>query len=114
MDAPTAGAVVLVRFPFSDLSQTKLRPALVLADAGRGDVILCQVTSQRYGDASAVELTSDSFASGSLRLTSYARPAKLFTANQSLISSQVGTLKLEARQRIVQAVIGLLDPGRGP
>ena len=37
MGTPTAGSVVLVRFPFSDLSQTKLRPAVVLADAGRGD-----------------------------------------------------------------------------
>jgi mRNA interferase MazF len=35
--APAPGAVVVVRFPFSDLSQTKLRPAVVLADAGRGD-----------------------------------------------------------------------------
>jgi hypothetical protein len=32
-----AGQVVIVHFPFSDLSQSKLRPALVLADAGRGD-----------------------------------------------------------------------------
>ena len=41
-----AGAVVLVRFPFSDLSKTKLRPAVVLANVGRGDRILCQVTSK--------------------------------------------------------------------
>jgi mRNA interferase MazF len=40
MVTPTAGAIVLVRFPFSDLSQAKLRPAVVLADAGRGDWIL--------------------------------------------------------------------------
>lgn len=33
MVAPTAGAVVLVSFPFSDLSQAKLRPAVLLADA---------------------------------------------------------------------------------
>ncbi len=32
-----AGKVVLVRFPFSDLSESKLRPAIVLAGAGRGD-----------------------------------------------------------------------------
>jgi mRNA interferase MazF len=44
MVTPAAGAVVLVRFPFSDLSQTKLRPAVVRADAGRGDWVLCQVT----------------------------------------------------------------------
>ncbi len=40
MVAPSVRAVVLVRFPFSDLSSTKLRPALVLADAGRGDWVL--------------------------------------------------------------------------
>jgi len=56
--APAAGAVVLVRFPFSDLSQTKLRPAVVLADVQRGDFILCQVTSKPYGDATAIELRS--------------------------------------------------------
>lgn len=34
MEAPARGAVVLVRFPLSDLSRSKLRPAVVLADAG--------------------------------------------------------------------------------
>jgi mRNA interferase MazF len=33
---PAAGTVVLVPFPFSDLSQVKLRPAVVLAEVGRG------------------------------------------------------------------------------
>jgi len=41
MVPPSAGSVVLVPFPFSDRSRSKLRPALVLADAGRGDWILC-------------------------------------------------------------------------
>ena len=45
MVAPSAGGLVLVPFPFSDLSQAKLRPAAALAEAGRGDWILCQVTS---------------------------------------------------------------------
>ena len=35
MVSPAAGKVVLVRFPFSDLSQSKLRPAVILADADR-------------------------------------------------------------------------------
>ncbi len=45
MVAPSVGAVVLVPFPFSDLSASKLRPAIVLDEAGRGDWVLCQVTS---------------------------------------------------------------------
>jgi mRNA interferase MazF len=103
---------VLVRFPFSDLSQTKLRPAVVLADAGRGDHILCQITSKPYGDTSAIELDDRAFASGSLRVLSYARPAKLFTANENLIASQVGSLKAETLRRITHAVTEILEAGK--
>ena len=63
-DGQLPGAVVLVRFPFSDLSKSKLRPAVVLADAGRGDRVLCQITSKPYGDARAVQLEQLAFASG--------------------------------------------------
>ena len=111
MVTPTAGAVVLVRFPFSDLSQTKLRPAVVLADAGRGDWILCQVTSKPYGDTRAIRLEDTSFSAGSLRVLSYARPGKLFTANRDLIVSEVATLKPPSLMQVVDAVVGLLRAG---
>jgi mRNA interferase MazF len=74
---PTVGAVVLVPFPFSDVSQAKLRPAVVLADAERGDWILSQITSNPFGDAKAISLTADDFGHGVLRNVSYARPGKL-------------------------------------
>jgi mRNA interferase MazF len=108
---PAAGAVVLVPFPFSDLSQAKLRPAVVLADAGRGDWILCQVTSNRYGDDRAIQLVDASFASGSLRVTSYARPGKLFTANRDLMVAQVGSLKPELFKAVIEAVVEVLRTG---
>ncbi|MGH2543890.1 MAG: MazF family transcriptional regulator [Ardenticatenaceae bacterium] len=95
-------------FPFSDLSQAKLRPAVALADAGRGDWILCQITSNPYGDAKAITLEDTSFAEGSLRLRSYARPAKLFTANDGLFVAQVGTLRNEAFNQIIEATIEIL------
>ena len=114
MVAPAAGAVVLVRFPFSDLSQTKLRPAVVLADVGRGDCILCQITSKPYGDASSIEFDNDAFAPGSLRVVSYARPTKLFTANQNLITSQVANLKPDALRRIAHAVAKIVTAGKLP
>ena len=113
MAAPEPGAVVPVRFPFSDLSQTKLRPAAVLADAGRGDWILCQVTSKPYGDARAIQLEEASFAVGSLRVMSYARPGKLFTASQGLIVAEVGKLKPGPFRQITDAVVILLRTGSG-
>ena len=67
MVTPAARAVVSVLFPFSDLSQAKLRPAVILAEVGRDDWILCQVTSKPYGDRRAITLTDANFASGSKR-----------------------------------------------
>lgn len=108
MGVPAAGTVVLIPFPFSDLSRSKLRPAIVLAAADRDDLILCQVTSNPYADESAVELTSADFDSGSLQRTSYARPGKLFTANSTLIVGNAGLLKAATADRIIEAVVAIL------
>lgn len=81
MVTPATGEVVLVPFPFSDLSQSKVRPAVCLADAGRGDWVLCQVTSRSYGDPMAIPLEAADFASGGLLVASFARPGKRFTAH---------------------------------
>jgi mRNA interferase MazF len=102
---------VLVRFPFSDLSQSKLRPAIVLADAGRGDWILCQVTSNPYSDTRAIMLSDESFRQGGLQRTSYARPAKLFTANHELMMAEVGVLTVEALRQVINAVVEVLHSG---
>jgi mRNA interferase MazF len=106
-----AGAIVLLPFPFSDLTQAKLRPAVALTSAGRGDWILCQVTSNPYGDADAIGLTPESFLTGSLRVRSYARPLKLFTANARLVVGQAGLLRTEVRRQIADVLIARLLQG---
>ncbi|MCB0175814.1 MAG: type II toxin-antitoxin system PemK/MazF family toxin [Anaerolineae bacterium] len=114
MVSPSAGTVVLIPFPFSDLSKSKLRPAVVLADVGRDDWILCQVTSNPYSDKRAIELLDTSFATGSLVVTSYARPGKLFTANQSLMVGEVGHLNPTSFNQIIEAVITILRASLAP
>lgn len=111
MGTPSVGGVVLVPFPFSDLSQSKLRPALVLAASGQGDFILCQLTSNSYADPLAIEIANGDLRRGSLHRTSFARPGKLFTANDSLIVREVGVLKPAMQNRVVEAVVQIL---RGP
>ncbi len=49
-----AGQVVIVHIPFSDLTASKVPPAVVLSEAGHGDWILCQITSKSYGDTRAI------------------------------------------------------------
>jgi mRNA interferase MazF len=110
MGSFAAGSVVLVRFPFSDLSQFKLRPAVVLADCSRGDWLLCQITSNPYSDSQAVQLVDSDFRTGSLRVTSYARPLKLFTAHQTLIATGIGVLHEASLNRITDSVVNFLQP----
>lgn len=105
------GTVVFVRFPFSDLSSSKLRPAVVLAHAGGTDWVLCQVTSNPYGDPIAVAITPSSFQSGGLGRESFARPGKLFTASQSLAIRAAGSLAPAAHRDLVSRVVALLQSG---
>ncbi len=111
MGAFAVRQVVLLPFPYSDLSAQKLRPALVLADAGRGDWVLCQITSNPYSDSTAIELNDTDFEHGNLQRVSYARPNKLFTANESLFRRPAGQLGAAAHARVVQAIIAMLGAG---
>lgn len=108
MVIPSAGDIVVLPFPFSDLSDNKIRPAVVLARANKSDWILCQITSNPYGDAQAIVIELTDFKSGMLKLQSYARPSKLFTANESLIVAIEGTLKPEKLTEIPEAIIDIL------
>ncbi len=114
MVTPAAGEVVLVPFPFSDLSQSKVRPVVCLADAGRGDWVLCQVTSSPYGDPAAIPLDAPDFASGGLLVASFARPGKLFTAHAGLMVRLVGVLTPATFARVLSAVVALLQPPASP
>jgi mRNA interferase MazF len=103
-----AGQVVLLSFPFSNLSRSKYRPAVVLARAGQEDWIVCQITSNPQADPSSLSLAPMDFASGGLHHTSYARPAKLFTAHDSLMVSIVGVLKPAPFAAIRTAVVDVI------
>jgi mRNA interferase MazF len=103
--------VILLPFPFSDLSASELRPALLLAPAGKGDWVLCQITSKPYADPDAVMLEAADFAEGSLQLTSYARPGKLFTANASLFQRSTGLLHAAAHTKVVDVIVRMLRAG---
>jgi mRNA interferase MazF len=109
MGIPSAGDIVVLPFPFSDLTTNKVRPAVVLARANKSDWILCQITSNPYGDAQAIVIDTTDFKTGMLRLKSYARPSKLFTANESLIIGIEGSLKPEKLLEIRNAIIKILS-----
>ena len=101
-------SIVVIPFPFSDLSGSKLRPAVVLAETGHNDWLLCQITSNPYIDSTAIRLTNDNLTKGSLSKISFARPMKLFTANANLIEKRIAILDDETFSTILTATIASL------
>lgn len=102
-------SIVVVPFPFSDLSAMKLRPAVVLAETGHGDWLLCQITSNPYIDSDAVRLTNAELERGSLQTVSFARPLKLFTANADLIAKRIAILNSRSFSAILTVTINALQ-----
>ena len=113
MGAFAAGQVVVLPFPFSDLTQSKYRPALLIANASRGDWIACQSTSNPYADTRAVQVAEQDFISSGLRRESFARPGKLFTANEALFASIAGQLRADRLADVRHAVVEIVQGGIG-
>lgn len=109
MGAFVSGDVVVVPFPFSDLSATKRRPALVLVDLSGDDVILCQITSQVTRDAYAIPLLDSDFTEGGLRQASFIRPNRLFTADSALILYRAGRISDAKRTEVAAALVALFQ-----
>ena len=96
------GDVVVVPFPFSDLTQSKRRPALVIAELTGKDVILCQITSQWINDEYAILINEKDFDEGNLNQRSHIRPNRIFTADSSIILYSVGHLKKKMIDDVVE------------
>jgi len=92
MERFVSGDIVVVNFPFSDLTESKKRPALVLKNIAGTDLILCQVTSNSYQSSEEVIITNDFLLEGKLKKPSYVRFTKLFTADESLIQYKLGNV----------------------
>lgn len=94
----TKGKVVLVPFPFDDLSGTKARPAICLTDpiGPHRHVVLAFITSRAQAELLDTDFVLDSthpdFAATGLRVSSTLRLHRLMTATTSLIQRELGEL----------------------
>ena len=107
MEEFVKGDVVVVPFPFSDLSQAKRRPALVVSSLEGEDIILCQITSQVTKDKYAVAINNQDFENGLLKQPSNVRPNRIFTADSGIVLYKIGHLNSQAMNQISEKIIAL-------
>ncbi|MBU0760214.1 MAG: type II toxin-antitoxin system PemK/MazF family toxin, partial [Nanoarchaeota archaeon] len=89
------GDVVVLEFPYTDLSKTKKRPSLIVANLRGDNLILCQITGQSRPDPDLINLKKDDFQTGGLQRESFIMPSFVFTIHQSKINYAAGKIKQE-------------------
>ncbi len=102
------GDVVVVPFPFSDLSQSKRRPALLIAPLEGNDAILCQITSKAVKDTYAISINDADFSSGSLKQPGNIRPNRLFTADSHIILYRIGIIEKDKLNQVIEKVVKII------
>ena len=108
MERLIKGDIVVVPFPFSDLSNYKKRPALVITKLKGDDLILCQITSQNISDEYAITLNNEDLTIGNLKRKSNIRPNRIFTADGKIVLSKVGNLTESKMTEVINKLIVII------
>lgn len=82
--------IVLVDFPFSDLSKTKKRPALVIKSLEGDNAILCQIATKRRGFQKYEVVIKKESCRGNILFDSFAYLDMIFTLHKTLIYGKIG------------------------
>lgn len=84
------GDVVLIPFPYSDLSGAKQRPALIISNKGLNqtqDRICCLITSNK--PANGIKIENAHIKEGRLMFESWVKPQRLFTIHEKIIMKKI-------------------------
>ena len=97
------GKIVLLPFPFTDLTKAKLRPALVVLES-KEDVVVCFISSKVFRTISETEILLSSkhkeFEPSGLKTDSVIRLDKIATILKELIVGEIGNIGDELRKEI--------------
>ena len=104
------GNIVIVRFPYTDLSNAGMRPGLLVADVRYGnqlDWVVCRITTQSLPGSGQIALAPDDLADGQLDRSSWVRPDRIMTMNERIFGNTVARLTDAKLAEILAAVRSL-------
>ena len=100
------GDILLIPFPFTDLSGSKKRPALILIETDLDITVAFITTQMNWLDEFDLELEPNEI--NGLKKNSLVRLSKLTTINKELVIGKLGELNSSEIQAINQRLIKLL------
>jgi mRNA interferase MazF len=107
MDKLHFGDIVLLKFPFTDGTTFKRRPALIINDFDDGDLIVCRITSQIYKTKNDIYI--DDWEKTGLKLPSVIRVHKIATLEKDLVECIMGKIENPTREKVRRIFSKLTD-----
>jgi len=100
--------IILVPFPYSDLTGSKRRPALIVSsdefNEREIDIICCAITNKSGKDPKSVAITNADVEQAFLMVESKVKPSKLFTVSKAIVYKTLGRLKTEKFNDVISAL----------
>lgn len=100
--------IFLVPFPYSDFSDRKVRPVLILSkdtfNTTSEDVIICAITSTLSKDPYSLLITSKDLEEGHLFMTSAVKMENILKIDKKLLIKKIGKLKKDAFSNVIKIV----------
>ena len=105
------GDIVLITFPFSALTQVKIRPAVVVSETKDKykDLILAAVSSQIPASLSSAEIVIKQDSLNGLRASSVIKVDRLFTLKSEKVIAHIGRLSLNTSYEFSRVFKSLVD-----
>ena len=105
--------IVLLKFPFSDLKSSKIRPAIVLSNDDYNsrfeDFVAVPLTTNLQLREYTILITSDELETGRLIAESKVKVDKIFSVSKKLVRIKVGRLKQETYAKIKSMLLDLIE-----
>lgn len=106
------GEIIIVPFPFSDLSSIKQRPVMILSknidNEKVEDVITCGITSNVKDSKYSVLIENKDLIDGKIPKPSRIKIDKLFTISQDIIKKKVGRVDKKTFEKVKSEFVKLV------
>ena len=97
--------IVLIPFPYSNLSETKKRPVLIISNSTyhhqSNDIICCAITSQENIFEQTINIDNKDLEFGNLHYKSAIKPTKIFTIQKKKIIKRLGRLNKNKTREVI-------------
>lgn len=103
--------IVLLPFPYTDLSSSKKRPAMVVSsnvfNSASGDVVCCLITTNPNEDRFTVKLSNSDVEDGVLHYESILKPYRIFTVDKKIVLKKLCSLKKQRFGKVMEKLRSL-------